>query len=320
MFEKISASDLLRKVAQKAFGFFGESWLADWKAKQTVKGNLRLVEGFLEARKLINKELNETATNKETVKIKYGETIEAQIVHTKNTRLNNSLDVLNKTFEDLGDQKVPNQELDDDWIELFFRHVQDVSSEDLRKIWVRILADEIKIPNNTSRFTLNILKNMSQEDAKLFENIAKFVFSFHLLYVSYDSTNIANYPTPGDLVKLDSYGLLNNNDGSACHFPIPEGELFIDSHTMFFKITAPNKVKQIQIPSYPLTPQGKELYKAIGIDPNAECLQAMADWLHHKYRAKLEKANKEGTFQDETGATKNKHSKLITITPTDMTK
>lgn len=243
--------------------------------------------------------------------------IQERILYKKQ---NNFMNVIRGAVDILGNKQVSNHDIDEDLTDYLFSCVQDVSTEELQQIWSRILAGEVEKPNSTSRFTMSILKNMSQKDAKLFEKVAKYVFSGHLLRDHDNNNNFADYPTPDDLVMLDSFGLLNNNDGLACLLAIPDGELYTASHTMLFRISAPNKVKLIQIPSYPLTPQGKELYKAIGIDPNTDFLQAIADWLHHKYEAKVEKAYKEGTFQDKSGKTKIKHSKLVTISPKNKTK
>ncbi|WP_152535164.1 DUF2806 domain-containing protein, partial [Candidatus Synechococcus spongiarum] len=70
--------------------------------------------------------------------------------------------------EELGDTKVPDHDPDPDWAARFFDCTQDVSSEDLQKLWGRILAGEVKSPGQTSLRTLSILRDMTQQDAKNF--------------------------------------------------------------------------------------------------------------------------------------------------------
>ena len=75
---------------------------------------------------------------------------------------------------ELGDDDVSNHEPDHDWTARFFEYVQDVSSEDVRKIWARILAGEVKDPGGVSMHTLSILRNLSRKEAKLFEEAMRY--------------------------------------------------------------------------------------------------------------------------------------------------
>ena len=61
-------------------------------------------------------------------------------------RLANIRDVVAVAAEVLGDKEVDDHEPDPDWTARYFDYVQDVTSEDLKKLWARILAGEVEAP------------------------------------------------------------------------------------------------------------------------------------------------------------------------------
>ena len=79
--------------------------------------------------------------------------------------------------EELKDKEVLDHDPDPDWIARFFDGAQDVSSEELQKLWGKILAGEIKSPGQTSLRTLSILRNMTQQEAKNFSALMRFRIS-----------------------------------------------------------------------------------------------------------------------------------------------
>lgn len=72
-----------------------------------------------------------------------------------------------------GEESVPDESPDSDWISRFFRAAEDVSSEQMQDIWGRILAGEIKKPGSYSLKTLDFVKNLTASDAKMLEHVAR---------------------------------------------------------------------------------------------------------------------------------------------------
>ena len=89
-------------------------------------------------------------------------------------RLMNVRAIAGHAAKELGDTEVTNHDPDPDWIARFFDGAQDVSSEELQKLWGQILAGEVKSPGQTSLRTLSILRDMTQQDAKNFSNLMRF--------------------------------------------------------------------------------------------------------------------------------------------------
>jgi len=71
---------------------------------------------------------------------------------------------------------IPNHDPDPVWTSHWVDGAQDVdvSSEELQKLWGRILAGEVKSPGQTSLRTLTILRSMTQQEAKDFLNLMHF--------------------------------------------------------------------------------------------------------------------------------------------------
>ena len=86
-------------------------------------------------------------------------------------RLMNVGAIAGHAAEELKDKEVPDHDPDPDWTARFFDGAQDVSSEELQKLWGKILAGEVKSPGQTSLRTLSILKNMTQKEAQDFLNL-----------------------------------------------------------------------------------------------------------------------------------------------------
>ena len=71
-------------------------------------------------------------------------------------------------------ETAPDHEPDHDWTARFFEYVQDISSEDVRTIWARILAGEVRSPGGVSMHTLSILRNLSSRQASLFAEAMRY--------------------------------------------------------------------------------------------------------------------------------------------------
>jgi hypothetical protein len=59
----------------------------------------------------------------------------------------------------------------DDWMTKFERHAEDASSDDLRTMFGKLLAGEIRQPGAVSAFTLNFVSMLDAETAKIIERI-----------------------------------------------------------------------------------------------------------------------------------------------------
>lgn len=63
---------------------------------------------------------------------------------------------------------VSDDAVDPDWIARFFGMAQEITTDEMQRLWGRILAGEVKRPGSYSLRTLDILRNVSRGDADLF--------------------------------------------------------------------------------------------------------------------------------------------------------
>jgi len=82
---------------------------------------------------------------------------------------------------EIAQQKLPPEvdpaPVQQDWINHFFSSVQDVSSEDLQKIWGKVLAGEVAHPGAYARRTIEFLKTVSAEEAEVLRKVLSVCFT-----------------------------------------------------------------------------------------------------------------------------------------------
>jgi uncharacterized repeat protein (TIGR03899 family) len=68
----------------------------------------------------------------------------------------------------------PEEPLDADWISKFFSAIEDVSDEEMQRLWGKVLAGEVKQPKSFGLRTLEFLKTLSKTEAEVFAKVAQF--------------------------------------------------------------------------------------------------------------------------------------------------
>lgn len=104
----------------------------------------------------------------EDTKIELAERAKQRLYLQELTRQENIEEIAEKAIEYLPEE-VSVEPLDDDWRARFFNKAQDVGNEEMQRIWGQILASEVAKPGTISYRTLDIVANLSKEEAKLFE-------------------------------------------------------------------------------------------------------------------------------------------------------
>lgn len=117
----------------------------------------------------------ETETKVEFLKLKGQEEIAKYISARESRKINNVKSVVEKaTSHFMEEEKVSNEPVNTDWTNRFFSIVHNISDETLQDIWGRILAGEVKQPNSFSLRTLDLLRNVTKEEAELFVKASKY--------------------------------------------------------------------------------------------------------------------------------------------------
>jgi len=95
-------------------------------------------------------------------------------IHYKEIKKQNNVDnIIYMASENLNTaDSVSEEPLDDDWITRFFNIAEDISNPKMQVLWSRILTGEISKPKSYSLRTLELLRNLSQEEAEVFVKVA----------------------------------------------------------------------------------------------------------------------------------------------------
>ena len=84
--------------------------------------------------------------------------------------------VLENAAAELTEETDVSQEpVNNDWTVRFFNIIEEISSEEMQAIWGKVLAGEVKRPGSYSLRTLDILRNLTQQEASFFREVANLV-------------------------------------------------------------------------------------------------------------------------------------------------
>ena len=178
-------------------------------------------------------------------------------------------------------------DIDDDWIEAFFRECEDINDEQMQTLWGRILSEEAKSKGSFSRRTLKLLSTLSKEEANLITYFGKFVWQASNLtpILLTDENGNTEGITFNELSVLDSLGVIQQGIGYSLTFGNKKGR--IGYYGMAFLVefqSDDSSTWNLQIGTALLTPIGQELMKICGSTPDIAYV--------HKF---LNKTNVEGS-------------------------
>lgn len=138
-----------------------------------------------------------------------------RILNQETHRQENIESIIEKSYKELENETEASDEpVDKDWLTRFFNIAQDISYENIQILWAKILAEEVKQPNTFSFRTLDTLKNISHNEAQLFNNLAQFLFyNKHSNYILFRNTELLDkYKFPfSNIMILQDAGLISSN-------------------------------------------------------------------------------------------------------------
>lgn len=187
------------------------------------------------------------------------------------------------------------EKVDFDWSIRFFEAVGNISDEDMQNIWAKILAGEIAHPSTFSLKTIDILRNLSKQDAELFTKVYSHSFSIkHNIYIPNESKY---YESVGikfsDIMKLSELGLISDNDNVLISFDISSEQhiLFQNQNLIISISSASGNPESVSLGAYPFTGAGKELSTLLKVSTSDEDLLKYGQLLsqNKKYKISLDK-------------------------------
>lgn len=191
--------------------------------------------------------------------------IQNRLMAQERMRQKNIDDVVDIAAYQLKDEReVPKDKVSVDWATRFFNIVQDISEDELKLIWGKLLAGEVSFPGSYSLRAIELLKNLTSEEALLFTEASKLALKRAHDIVIIQSDNINNdYGLTFDkILTLTDAGLLKPIIDTAIDLePLngADGVVFTYGN---YAIKA-NVKSEVEIASYIYTTAGSQIYKLI---------------------------------------------------------
>ena len=271
--------------AASGIGAVAGPMLATWRARQEAKAKLIGVQAETDSLRLIadaQADARRSLVGPDQMgsgMLEIGaDGIAQRIEFQEKKRQANIVSVVQEAAAELGGKEVPDREPDPDWTARFFDGVKDVSSEDMRKIWTRILAGEIESPGRTALRTLDVLRNMTREEAEIFKLACDFIIDDFIFYPRKDRST---HPVlqQVDVMRLQDADLLHTSTSLAKLLNFFEGKCHITHRGFCLRIISNENRESISIPAIPLTRSGRELSQVLESDLCINSLRLFSKFL-----------------------------------------
>lgn len=149
-----------------------------------------------------------------------------------------------------------------DWIHIYLESAKNTSDVYMQKVWAKVLACELAVPNSISYKTLDTLKNMSGAEFRLLEQLAS--ISMHHAIIEHDELSSLGFDWV-TLQRLKDYGLISL-DGTQRTITVKAQSLsfqFIgNSHVIVIKNNN-SENKTLIVQCYLLTAPAQELLSVV---------------------------------------------------------
>ncbi|MDE2698701.1 MAG: DUF2806 domain-containing protein [Gemmatimonadota bacterium] len=297
----ISGTVALAKYAASGVGGIASTILASWRASKEGKARLtsaqydakvRVIEAETEAQTLqimagAQAKIRQTADQQMDIgnsRLEINRAgIDQMIEFQSYKRMANTSAVIEDAAEDLADKEVSDHEPDPDWTTRFFDCVKDVSSEDMQKLWARILSGEVESPGRTSLRTLDILRNMTVSDARMFQTLCTFMMRNDFVFYD-DSVKDINGLIYNVLLHLQDCGLVSIGPQLQITLNFTdEGSIVLFGQNSTLLINSEqDSPPPLNVPAVPITIAGRELASIARCTPNQDYLRAFAKFLKTK--------------------------------------
>lgn len=156
-----------------------------------------------------------------------------------------------------------NANYDFDWFVRFYEAVGNISDEVMQDLWAKLLAGEVAEPSSFSLKTIDVLRNLSKQDAELFSLICSHSVmtrgqNFLPHYDTYLEKHNIYYT---DIMKLNEQGLIFNDGTIGFSMSIGQNPnvLFWNNDLVMTIESSDDKNIEIHIKMYPFTKAGQEL-------------------------------------------------------------
>lgn len=207
-------------------------------------------------------------------------------VNYREIRRQNNIDSIVKGAAAALPNTVSSEPVDEDWIVNFFELSQDVGDEEMKQIWSKLLAGEVAKPGSFKPRTLQTVKSLTPEEARMFTTMCSFSF------VTGDDNYFFPIFSHDFFVFVRKHGLSTKtethlkNIGLLSHSKVfktaddEDGDLITVHYFSKAYYTSPklkDGYKRVALEKYPFTEIGKELVSISGAEPNENYIKCLIE-------------------------------------------
>lgn len=206
----------------------------------------------------------------------------ARDVSSKIKKQKNLETIANYAAEEL-DKKgtVSPESVDPDWTTRFIGIAEDVSDENMQRIWAKILAGEVEQPNSYSKRTLEVVKNLTQREAILFQRVAPSIVRDGPIYYLFDCHEMEGGeigPNFDHILALSEALLVNSECVYVTYKLGPERYVFLRNDEYAARVRVKGGVgfkKEMLFHAYKLTNAGKELLNILNFENDCKLFKVI---------------------------------------------
>lgn len=221
----------------------------------------------------------ETNAQVELLKLKGEDEIANYISARESRKTNNAKSVVeNATTHFIEGEMVSNEPVSNDWTNRFFSIVEDISDETLHDIWGRILANEVKHPNSYSLRTLDLLRNITKEEAELFVKASQFYVENNFICTETFVLSL------NETLLLGETGLINSEELTKEWNVEPNSklEIIIDKNILFILHNNKNEVIRCSTSVKKLSKAGIEILALVEKSDRNKFYSILANFFRSK--------------------------------------
>lgn len=171
--------------------------------------------------------------------------------------------IVDNAYEALiGSESLVEGDISREWMNRFIDSAGNISTEEMRKIWSKVLAGEVLYPTSFSLRTLECLKNMDVSDAKLFSLLCTLIVDNNMV-ISDDSFLVKHGINYDSILKLDEGGLINSSSTISRRFEIDSAPKIVLLFDGYILIASSDEKRTLSFGTFPLTTAGRELSKIV---------------------------------------------------------
>lgn len=224
----------------------------------TALGTIMNAHGEASAQSYLAKKKAQTDAEVEILRLQGQEKVAQYVLARNNQKLGNVEEIVSKAKQQFApDEQVSEEPVEKDWMNRFLNIAEEISDEEMQDIWGRVLAGEIKKPKSYSLRTLEVLRNISKEEAQLLTKASNY-----LLEPDYLCTEDFSLPLYEQII-LDDIGVVCGESLTVTYTINENGKVTVLlNYQNVLDIYGNNGIK-IKIKIKKLTKAGKEIMALI---------------------------------------------------------